>query len=144
MVRLNEPPGSDTGRLLASLLDGKYGKPFVIDDGIVKRRWPAVHRRDAARVYRLALEPGGQEGPYHAVAEQGVPMREIAEAIGRRLELPVRGLPREEAAGHFGWFAHFASVDVSTSSVRTRALLGWEPQEIGLIADLEQPAYCGD
>ena len=109
--------------------------------GAGSNRWPAVHRLDAARVYRLALEHGAQGGPFHAVAEEGVPFREIAGVIGRRLNLPVVTLAPEEAAGHFGWFARFAEIDCPSSSERTRALLGWQPQQPTLIADLDQPGY---
>ncbi|ANK92197.1 MULTISPECIES: SDR family oxidoreductase [Rhizobium] len=113
---------------------------FIGDGG---NRWPAVHRRDAARVYRLALERGAVGGPFLAVAEEGVRFREIAELIGRRLNVPAVSLSREEAAEHFGWFAMFAGFDVPTSSAHTRALLGWQPTEAGLLADIDHPAYFG-
>lgn len=104
-------------------------------------RWPAVHRFDAARLYRLAIEQGATRPVYHAVAEESVPFKAIAEAIGRRLGLPVTGLPEPEAARHFDWFARFAALDAPTSSARTRAALGWEPQEIGLLPDIDREAY---
>ncbi len=75
------------------------------------------------------------------MAEEGVPFREVAEVIGRRLGVPVAGLSPDEAATHFGWFATFAGMDVPTSSERTRALLGWAPTQPGLIADIDRPAY---
>lgn len=106
-------------------------------------RWPAVHRLDAARLYRLILEKDSAGARYHAVAEQGVPFRDIATVIGKRLNVPVVGKPSEEATKHFGWFAHFAAMDVPASSERTRQSLGWQPQEPGLIADLDRPDYFG-
>jgi nucleoside-diphosphate-sugar epimerase len=104
-------------------------------------RWPAVHRFDAARVYRLALEHGAGGGHFHAVDEEGVPFKAIAEVIGRRLNIPVVAKSPEEAAQHFGWFALFAALDAPTSSARTRAMLDWKPVQPGLIADIDHPAY---
>jgi nucleoside-diphosphate-sugar epimerase len=103
--------------------------------------WPAVHRIDAARVYRLALEHGAEARHFHAVAEEGVSFKRIAEVIGRRLNIPVVSKSPAEAAEHFGWFAMFAGIDAPTSSALTRAQLGWKPEHPGLIADLDHDAY---
>ncbi|MBX9400321.1 SDR family oxidoreductase [Lysobacter sp. BMK333-48F3] len=100
-------------------------------------RWGGVHRRDAARLYRLALEQGASEPVYHAVAEEGLPFKTIAEAIGRGLGLPVESRERE----HFGWFADFAAADMAACSARTRASLGWQPGGPGLLADLDRSGY---
>jgi nucleoside-diphosphate-sugar epimerase len=104
-------------------------------------RWPAVHRFDAAKVYRLVLEKGEAGARYHAVAEEGIPFRDIAGAIGRGLDVPVVAKAPEEVSDYFGWFSHFASVDNRASSKKTRSALGWEPTEIGLIADLDNGRY---
>jgi nucleoside-diphosphate-sugar epimerase len=100
-------------------------------------RWPAVHRRDAARLLRLALESAPAGSVLHAAAEQGVPTRAIAEAIGRQLDLPVAPVDPE----HFGWLGGFFGMDVQASSAHTRELLGWQPTEPGLLDDLEQGRY---
>jgi nucleoside-diphosphate-sugar epimerase len=115
------------------------GVSAFIGEGL--SRWPAVHRLDAARLYRLALEKGAAGARYHGVAEEGVPLRDIAGAIGRGLNLPVVSKTPEEAASHFGWFANFAGTDSPASSQRTRELLGWQPAQPGLMADLELPHY---
>jgi nucleoside-diphosphate-sugar epimerase len=104
-------------------------------------RWPAVHRLDAAHLFRLALEKNAAAARYHGVADEGVPFREIAAVIGRRLNLPVVAKSAEEAGDHFGWFAHFAALDNPSSSQKTRELLGWQPEQPGLISDLDNPRY---
>ena len=114
------------------------GEAAYVGDGA--NRWSAVHRRDAARLYRQALEKGVGGVRYHAVAEQ-VPFRDIATAIGRHLPCPVVTKTPEQATDYFGWFAHFAQIDNLVSSARTREQLGWSPREIGLIADLDQGHY---
>jgi nucleoside-diphosphate-sugar epimerase len=104
-------------------------------------RWPAVHRLDAAHLFRLALESAQAGARLHGVGEEGVPVREIAEAIGRRLDLPVVPIPTEELAGHFGFLGAFFALDCPASSALTQQMLGWHPAQLGLIADLEQGHY---
>jgi nucleoside-diphosphate-sugar epimerase len=104
-------------------------------------RWPAVHRLDAAHLYRLALEKGEAGARYHAVAEEGIALRDIAAVIGRRLNVPVVSKTPDEATHHFGWFAHFAGLDNPVSSARTRETLGWHAKQPGLLADLDHPRY---
>lgn len=101
-------------------------------------RWPAAHVVDVARLYRLAIERAEPNAKYHAVAEEGVPMREVAAAIGRRLGLPVESIAPSQTQAFFGWLAMFAGRDMPASSAQTRAKLGWEPTGPGLIADLER------
>jgi nucleoside-diphosphate-sugar epimerase len=106
-----------------------------------RNRWAAAHISDVARLYRLALEKHEAGAKYHAVAEEGVPMRDIAETIGRGLKVPVVSLSPEKAAAHFGWLAMFAGMDLRASSAQTRQLLGWHPTGPGLIADLDKMRY---
>jgi nucleoside-diphosphate-sugar epimerase len=115
------------------------GTSAYVGDGL--NRWPAVHRVDAAKVFRLAMERAVPGAYYHAVAEEGVPFCEIAEVIGRRLTVPVVAKGQEEAAAHFTWFAHFAAMNVTASSKQTQERLQWRPTLPGLIADLDQPYY---
>ena len=115
------------------------GVSAYVGDGM--NRWAAVHRLDAARLYRLVLENGSVEGRYHAVAEEGVPTRDIADAIGRGLKIPVVSVSPEEAAKHFGWLAPFVGLDLAASGAKTQAQLEWHPTGPGLIADLEQMNY---
>jgi nucleoside-diphosphate-sugar epimerase len=115
------------------------GVAGYIGDG--SSRWPAVHVLDAARLVRLAVEGAPAGSVLHAVAEEGVPTREIAEAIGRGLDLPVASVPAEQAGEHFGWMAHFFGVDSPATSTVTRQRMGWEPTHAGLIADLEAGYY---
>jgi len=106
-----------------------------------RNRWAAAHVSDVAHLYRLALEKHEAGAKYHAVAEEGVPMRDIAEALGRGLKVPVVSLSPEEAAAHFGWLTLFAGSDLAASSEKTRKKLDWHPTGPGLIADLEQMNY---
>ena len=111
------------------------GACVYLGDGV--NRWPAAHYLDVARLYRLAIEKAEPNAKYHAVAEEVVSMREIAEALGRRLKLPVKSIAPEEAPAYFGWLAAFAGHDVPASSAQTRKKLGWAPIGPTLIADLE-------
>ena len=115
------------------------GASAYIGDGL--NRWPAVHRFDAAHLYRLVLEKGSAGATYHGVADEGVSVRDIAEIIGRRLNLPVVSKSSEEAASHFGWIAHFLSIDGPASSAQTQEQLGWRPVQPGLISDLDAERY---
>lgn len=115
------------------------GVSAYIGDGL--NCWPAVHRLDAARLYRLVLEKGVAGSRYHPIGDEGVPFREIAAVIGRRLNLPVASKSPQEAGAHFGWFAHFAAMGNHASSQKTRNQLGWQPTQPGLLADLDRPSY---
>jgi nucleoside-diphosphate-sugar epimerase len=118
----------------------RTGVSAYIGDGA--NRWPAVHRLDAARLYRLAVEAAPPSTTLHAVAEEGVPTRDIAEVIGRQLGLPVRALSPTEAGDHFGgWLAAIFGADIPASSALTRERMAWEPAHSALIADLEQGHY---
>jgi nucleoside-diphosphate-sugar epimerase len=117
----------------------EHGVSAFIGDG--NNRWPGIHRRDAARLYRLALERAAEYAVYHAVADEGVPFREIAGVIGRHLNLPVVSVSGDGVGAHFGWFAHFAQIDAAASSTKTQQSLGWHPTESGLLADLDSAAY---
>ncbi|MDQ2688234.1 MAG: SDR family oxidoreductase [Armatimonadota bacterium] len=115
------------------------GVAAYVGDGA--NRLSAAHISDTARLYRLVLEKGDVGARYHAVAEEGVPIQEITEVIGRGLQVPVVALSPEEAAAHFGWMGMFAGLDLPASSAITRKTLGWNPTGPGLIADLEQMDY---
>jgi nucleoside-diphosphate-sugar epimerase len=115
------------------------GASAYIGDGM--NRWPAVHRIDAARLFTLALTKGVSGARYHGVAEEGIPFVEIAGAIGRHLNVPVISLSPEDAADHFGWFAHFAAIDSPASSALTRERLGWRPTHQTLLEDLDREGY---
>ena len=115
------------------------GISAYVGDGL--NRWPAAHVHDVGRLYRLALEKREAGARYNAVAEEGIPVREIAEVIGHGLKVPVVSLSPEEAAGHFGWLAAFAGLDFPASSAQTQARLGWHPNGPDLITDLKNMHY---
>jgi len=115
------------------------GVSAYVGDGL--NRWPAVHRIDAARLYRLAVEKRSAGARYHGIAEEGIPFRDIAGVISRRLNVPVVAKSSEEAADHFGFLGHFVSIDNPSSSQRTRGFLEWQPKQPGLIADLDRAPY---
>jgi nucleoside-diphosphate-sugar epimerase len=117
----------------------KKGKSAYIGDG--QNRWPAVHRREAARLFRLALEKGVAGTRYHGVGEEGIPFRSIAEVIGGKLNIPVSSIAAKEAAKQFSFLAGFAATDNPSSSTLTREQLGWEPAGPGLLTDLNAPSY---
>jgi len=142
MVRLTPSVHGEGDTGLVPQLIGiarKRGHSGYIGEG--QNRWPAVHRRDAARLFRLALEKGVAGSRYHGVAEEGIPFRSIAEVIGRKLNIPVGSISAREAAKQFSYFGGFAATDNPSSSTRTRDQLGWEPSGPGLLVDLNGPGY---
>ncbi len=137
LVRLPQVHDQNKQGLVTYLVDIARAKGVSAYVGDGMNRWSAAHLSDTARLYRLALEKGSA-GCYHAVAEEGVPVRDIAEVIGRRLKLPVVAKTPAEAAEHFGTMGGFAALDGAASSALTRERLGWRPVGPGLIADLER------
>jgi nucleoside-diphosphate-sugar epimerase len=133
--------GAGDHGFVAALVGIARDKGFsgYIDDGA--NRWPAVHRIDAGSLVRLAVDDAPAGSVLHAIAEEGVPTRTIAEAIGRGLNLPVASVPAERASDHFGFLGRFFSVDCPASNRLTRDLLGWMPTQHGLIADLDEGHY---
>jgi len=123
---------------IISIARDKGGSAYPGDGS---NRWSAVHRLDAARLFRLALEEAPAGTRLHGVADEAIPFRDIAVVIGRHLSLPVTAIPREEAEGHFAWMAPFALLDSPAASALTQKLLGWQPEHPGLIADLNEGHY---
>ena len=115
------------------------GISAYVGDGL--NRWPAVHRLDAAHLFRLALEKASAGAKYHGVADDGVPFRDIAGIISCRLKVPAVSTSPEEAANHFSWMAHFVAIDCPASSAQTQQLLGWRPTQPGLIPDIDRAQY---
>jgi nucleoside-diphosphate-sugar epimerase len=141
VVRLPQIHDPEKQGLVTFAIDIARQKGVSIFVGDGANRWSAAHRLDTANLYRLVLEKGVAGARYNAVAEEGVTFREIAQAIGRRVHVPVASKSPEEAAAHFGWLAHFAAMDAPASSERTRKQLGWQPKQVGLIADLDAAQY---
>ncbi len=140
-VRLPQVHDTQKQGLISPAIDiaRQKGVSAYVGEGL--NRWPAAHVSDVARLYRLALDKHEPGARWHAVAEQGVPVRKIAEIIGAGLGLPVRSLSPTEAVEHFGWLGPFAGMDLPASSASTRERLGWEPQGPGLIEDLRNMDY---
>nr|WSY55292.1 SDR family oxidoreductase [Streptomyces sp. NBC_00886] len=140
-VRLPQVHGEGDHAFVPGIIDIARAKGVSAYPGDGTNRWAAVHRDDAALLYRLALESAPAGTVLHAVADEGVPVREIAEVIGRRLDIPVTSVPVEEAETHFGWLGHFFSADLVGTSTLTRKRFVWTPTRIGLLADLDQDYY---
>jgi nucleoside-diphosphate-sugar epimerase len=142
IVRLpptNHGEGDNGFRATRAPLARDKGVSGYIGDGT--NRWPAVHRNDSAHLFRLALEKAPAGSTLHAVADEGVPIREIAEVIGRHLNLPVVSLSPADADEHFTWLARLLAADIPASSALTRELMGWQPAHPGLIDDLDKGHY---
>lgn len=142
VVRLSQIHDRLKQGLVTSLIALAREKQVVAYVGDGQNRWSATHIGDTARLYRLALEKQAAGARYHAVAEEGIPFRQIAEVIARGLNVPTIALSPEEAAGHFGWLGIFAGRDMSASSIKTQERLGWHPTGPGLIDDLEHMRYA--
>jgi nucleoside-diphosphate-sugar epimerase len=141
VVRLPQVHDTRKAGLVTFVISLAREKGYVAYVGDGSNCWPAAHVTDVARLYRLALEKTDDFARYQAVAEEGVPMREIAEVVGRGLKLPVRSITPEEAGSYFGWMGHLASRDLRASSAKTKRALGWEPKGTGLIEDLTKLAW---
>ena len=141
VVRLPQVHNPFKQGLISPLIAITREKGVVAYVGDGSNRWPAGHLSDVARLYRLAVEKRERGARYHAVGEEGVSAREIAEALGRGLKLPVVSVAPEEAQAHFGWMAIFAGLDMPASSALTQARLGWKPTGPTLIADLDEARY---
>ena len=141
-MRLPQVHGADgKAGLISYLLEGARRKGAAAYVGEGRERWAAAHRQDVVRLYRLALEKGVADGIYHAVGEEGVPMCQIIDVIGRALNVPVVSIKKEEAGDYYGPLAMFAGLDMPASSALTQQRLGWTPTGIGLIADIGLPGY---
>lgn len=144
IVRLPQVHDTEKQGLVTYAIQVAREKGVAAYVGEGQNRWPAAHRFDAAHLYCLALEKTRDIAIYHAVAEEGIAVRDIAEAIGRGLKVPAVSIAPEDAAAHFGWLALFAGWDIPASSAKTRARLGWNPTGPGLLADLDKMRYFPD
>jgi nucleoside-diphosphate-sugar epimerase len=141
-IRLPQVHGGDgKAGLITYLVELARHKGAAGYVGEGAERWAAAHRLDVARLYRLALEKGTVDGIYHAVGEEGVPMRQVIEVIGRALNVPVVSIKKEEAGDYYGPLSMFAGLDMPASSALTQQRLGWTPTGVGLIADIGEPGY---
>jgi nucleoside-diphosphate-sugar epimerase len=141
---LRLPPtvyGDGDPGFMASIIGTARAKGVCGYIGDGSNRWPAVHRLDAAHLFRLALEKAPAGSVLHAVGDEGVPIRAVAEVIGRHLDLPVAAISTEDAAEHFTWLAHFLGIDSPASGALTRELLDWQPTQPGLLDDLDKGHY---
>jgi nucleoside-diphosphate-sugar epimerase len=138
VVRLSQIHNTVKQGLVTDVIElaRRKGVSAYIGDGL--NRWSATHVSDAARLFRLAFEKHTAGARYHATAEEGIAFRQIAEAVGDRLDVPVIAVAPDEAAGHFGWLTAFVGKDMSASSIATKSRLGWHPTGPGLLADLAQ------
>jgi nucleoside-diphosphate-sugar epimerase len=141
IVRLSQIHDTEKQGLVSFAIEIAREKGISAYVGDGTNQWSAAPRWDTARLYRLALEKTGKRAVYHAVAEEGVPVLDIATAVGRGLKVPVKSMTPEEAAAHFGWLGHFAGLNIRSSSAQTRQQLGWNPTGPGLITDLENMRY---
>lgn len=143
LVSMRLPQVHDTVKqgLVSPFIELSKAKGAVAYIGEGLNRWPAAHVLDVAKLYVLAVERSAPGARYHAVAEEGIAVRDIAEVVGAGLNLPVVSLTPEEAPGHFGWLAMFAGLDLPASSAKTRELLGWNPTGPGMIEDLKAMDY---
>jgi nucleoside-diphosphate-sugar epimerase len=141
-IRLPQVHGADgKAGLITYLIELARQKGAAAYVGEGTERWAAAHRQDVSRLYRLALEKGTTDGIYHAVGEEGVPMRQVIEVIGRALNVPIVSIKKDEAGDYYGPLAMFAGLDMPASSALTQQRLGWTPAGIGLLADIAQPGY---
>lgn len=141
-VRL--PPsvhGAGDHAFVPAMIETARRQGFSAYIGEGANRWPAVHRLDAAHLFRLALEKATPGSRLHGVAEEGIPVRDIAETIAQGLGIPLRSISADEAAAHFGWLAAFAAIDLPISSTLTQTSLGWHPQQPGLLEDMRENGY---